>query len=155
MLTRGQRDGSTVLPVLVVFSVGLLATSALFDAAGLASGQSAWTAVALRDREAGLAGGVAVGILALAAVAGTLPGSGERRLALGWVAAQWGVIGLLVEGLALRGSGQEAGPGACRVALSTGGLALAVLAAWLSSVLDERLRGAQGRTARTKPSARW
>ncbi len=133
-------------PVLAFFSVGLLATSVLFDAVSLGSRQAAWAAVALRDLQVGVATGLAAGILALAAVRGTLPGSRQRRLAVGRAAAQWGALGFF----AVAWMGRSAA-GAGTVALSTGGLALAAGAAWLTAVLE----GAQGRTARTNPSARW
>jgi uncharacterized membrane protein len=154
MLTRARRAGSVVHPVLVVFSLGLLATSVLFDVVGLVSRQGVWTAVALGDLEAGLAGSAVAGGIALMAVAGTLRGSRGRRLVVAR-AAQWGAIGIFSVTLASRRMGHAATPGAASVVLATGGLALAVLAAWLSSTLDGRLDGAQGRTARTKPSARW
>ncbi len=142
-------------PVLVVFSVGLQAMGVFFAVVGLASRQSVWAAVALRDLEAGLAGSAAAGILAVAAVTGTAPGSRARRLAVGRAAAQIGAVALLGAALVREWSGRAAAPEPGLVVLATGGLGLAALAVWLSRELDGRLGDAQGRTARTKPSARW
>lgn len=139
-------------PVLVVFSLGLLAMSVLFNAVGLASRHAVWATLAVQNLEAGLAGGAAAGMFALASVAGTPAGSRARRLVTFGTAAQLGGLGLFGAALTVRRVGQSPFPGTGLVALAAGGLALLALAAWLSFELD----GApHGRTARTNPSARW
>jgi uncharacterized membrane protein len=122
--------------VLVVFSLGLLATSVLLDVAGLALRQSVWADAARRDLQLGLAGGAAAGLFALAAVVRSLPGSRARRLTLLRAAAQLASLGLFTGALALRGA---TFPSTTALCVSAVGLALAAFGAWLALEIAARL----------------
>ena len=127
---------SAVHHVLVVLSLGLLATSVLFDAVGLASRQTVWADAARRDLQVGLAGGAAASVFALAAVIGSLPASRERRMTLLRAAAHLSSLGLFACALVLR---RGRFPSTAALVLCAAGLALGALSAWLSTEIAARL----------------
>ena len=139
MRGRVRWVGSAVHPVLVVFSLGLLTLSVIFDLAGLLARRAVWTRVALWDLQLGLAGGAATGVFALASVAATPAASGARRLAVAQLVAHLGALALFGGALWLRRAERDPFPDPSQVVLSAAGLGLGALAAWFAAELAGRL----------------
>jgi uncharacterized membrane protein len=136
MRTHARWARSGVHPVLGFLSLGLLATSVLFDVAGLASRQTVWADAARRDLQLGLAGGAAASVFVLAAVFGSLSGSPARRMAVLRAAAHLVSLTLFAGALALR---RARFPSTAAVVLAAGGLALGGIGAWLGTEIAARL----------------
>lgn len=135
MRTRARWARSSVHPVLIAMSLGLLATSVLCDVAGLASRQTVWAEAALRDLQVGLAAGTAAAVFALAAIVGSLPGSQARRMTVLRAAAHLTSLAVFAGALVLRKGGA---PSTAALILSTAGLLLGAIGAWLSTELRAR-----------------
>jgi uncharacterized membrane protein len=130
--------GHAVHPMLVVFPLGLLATSVIFDVLHLASGNGYWSAIAYWMIAAGVIGGL------FAAAAGlidwlALPG-GTRAKSVG----MWHGIGnatVLVLFLAswLLRRGDPSAPSAGALAISLVGVGVAAVSGWLGGELVSRL----------------
>jgi uncharacterized membrane protein len=134
---RTTRSGVPVHRVLAVFPLGLLGTSCFFDLAWMVVGKAELASVARWLIAAGVAGG------AIAAAVGLLDwrriptGSEARRLG-----ALHGTANLLVEILFavswfLRDP-RTAGPPSAALALSTAGLLLLLVTAWMGGELAEK-----------------
>ena len=128
--------GHAIHPMLVVFPLGLLATSLAFDVAYMATGDPTFSAVAFWMIAAGVCGGL------LAAIFGfidwwSIPGA-TRAKAVG----AWHGVGNLVVVLVFIASWflrLESGFNTAAFTLSVIGVALALIAGWLGGELVERL----------------
>lgn len=138
MQSRARLLGHAIHPMLIVFPFGLLSTSLLFDVIALATGAARWAEVAYWMISAGLIGGV------LAALSGVIDlvhiPSGTRARYIGsWHgAANVGVLILFLVSWLLRNLGTGA-PAVAPAVLSSIGLGLLVIAAWLGGELVEQL----------------
>jgi uncharacterized membrane protein len=141
MGTRARWATGAVHAVLVVASLGLLATSLLFDLVSLEAQRPLWAMVALRDLEVGLAAGVVAAALAVASAACTQPGSRRRRLEILRVGAQGAGLVLFAVVLALRPRDEDGELVASMglALLSAVGLGLTLGGAWLTAELAGRL----------------
>lgn len=126
--------------VLAVFSLGLLATSVLFDVVGLATRRTVWAEIAYQDLLAGLAGGAAAAVLALVAVARTPPTARSRPATVLRASAQVSAVTLFGGALAVRLMDRTPFPSTTGVILASAGLALGAVAGWLTIELARRLR---------------
>jgi uncharacterized membrane protein len=130
--------GHPLHPMLIAFPLGLLGTAAIFDAVHLGTGEPRWADISFWMIVAGVIGGLA------AAVPGLIDWlaipSGTRAKAVG----AWHGIGnvivivLFAISLFLRWDDPGAPPVAAFV-LSYGGVALALVTAWLGGELVDRL----------------
>jgi uncharacterized membrane protein len=124
--------------MLIVFPLGLLATSVIFDIIGLASGNGQWSAIAEYMIGAGVIGGL------LAAVFGMIDWlaipNGTRAKAIGlWHGAGNGVVvALFIISWFLR-LPATANPPASAFVLSFIGVACALVTGWLGGELVDRL----------------
>ena len=125
--------------VLAVFSLGLLATSVLFDVVGLAARLPVWGEIAYQDLLGGLAAGGAATVLALVAAARTPLTSGARPAAVLRASAQVSALTLFGGALAVRRMDRGPFPSTTALVLSAAGLALGAVAAWLTVELARRL----------------
>jgi uncharacterized membrane protein len=140
MPARTAEAGDAVHAVLAVFSLGLLATSVLFDVWGLASRRPVWAEIAYQDLVTGLAGAAAAAVLALVAVARTGPASSARPTAVLRASAQISTLALFGGALILRRMERGPSPSTTALVLSAAGLALGALAAWLTLERSHRLQ---------------
>lgn len=139
MFEKGARLlGHPIHPMLVVFPLGLLTTSLIFDIIALASGNGGWAGLAFWMIAAGVLGGL------LAAVFGLIDWlaipSGTRAKAVGLWHAITNVIvlTLFVISWFLRYNAPDL-PGTAAVVLSFIGVGLAGVGGWLGGELVDRL----------------
>lgn len=130
--------GHPLHPMLIVFPLGLLATSLIFDIAYLVSGNGRWADVAFWMITAGVIGG------ALAAIPGTIDylniPRGTRAKAIGLWHGGGNVIVMLLFIISwfLR-LDRPADPPGFAIVLSFLGVGLALFTAWLGGELVDRL----------------
>jgi uncharacterized membrane protein len=138
MESRAKVLGHPLHQVLIVFPLGLLITSVVFDGVHYATGNPRWADIAFWMIAGGVIGGV------LAAVPGVIDWaaipSGTRAKAIGTWHGLGNVVVLALFGasLYLRSDDPSAPPGAALL-LSLGGVALGAVTAWLGGELVDRL----------------
>ncbi len=137
MTSRIKLLGHPIHPMLVVFPLGLLATSLIFDIIYLATGDGAWTAVAEYLIGAGVIGGL------LAAVPGLLEwlaipnGTRAKYIGLWHAGANVVVVVLFAINWFVRRP-SPATTGAGPIVLSFIGIAIALVSGWLGGELVDR-----------------
>ena len=139
MESRAKLFGHPIHPVLIVFPLGLLATSLIFDAVYLITKNPNWSMISYWMIAAGVIGGL------IAAPFGTIDWlaipQGTRAKSIGLVHGVGNVIVILLFGLGFwyrRGlSGHE--PDAIALGLSIAGFGLAGVTGWLGGELSYRL----------------
>ena len=138
MESKAKLLGHPVHPMLIVFPLGLLATSVAFDIVGLSTGDHSWFAISFWMIAAGIIGGL------LAAIFGLIDWwaipSGTRAKAIGlWHGGGNVVVVLLfiVSWLLRRSAPTEPNTGA--LILSFVGVSLAFMSGWLGGELVDRL----------------
>ncbi|MBO0683401.1 MAG: DUF2231 domain-containing protein [Candidatus Dormibacteraeota bacterium] len=138
MESKAKSFGHAIHPMLIVFPLGLLATSVVFDIVHLVSGRSEFATVAFWDIAAGVVGGL------LAAVFGlwdwlALPGGTRAKVIGAWHGGgNVVVVALFVVSWLLR-LGSPADPGIPPFVLSVVAVLLATVTGWLGGELVERL----------------
>lgn len=138
MHSRAKLLGHPIHPMLVVFPLGLLATSLIFDIAYLVSGNGRWADIAFWMITAGVIGGF------LAAVPGTIDylaiPNGVRAKAIGLWHGVGNVVVLLlfIIGWFIR-LDDPAVPGGFAIFLSFLGVGLALVTGWLGGEMVDRL----------------
>jgi uncharacterized membrane protein len=131
--------GHHVHPMLVVFPLGLLAVSLIFDGIYLATGNPVFTATAYWDILAGIIGGLA------AAVFGfwdwlTIPArTRAKRIGALHGLINVGVVALFLASWLLRRADPIHLPSTAALTLSCVAVAFAVISGWLGGELVERL----------------
>ena len=138
MESRGKVFGHALHPMLVVFPLGLLATSVVFDIIHLATGQGEWATAAYWDIAAGVIGGL------LAALPGlwdwlALPGGTRAKTIGAWHGGGNVVVVVLFAISWLLRLGSPANPGITPFIVSVIGVLLASVTGWLGGELVERL----------------
>jgi len=139
MNSRVKVFGHSLHQMLIVFPLGLLATAVIFDAIALATGSGLWHDVSYWMIAAGTVGGL------LAAPPGLIDWleipSGTRAKAVGMWHGLGNVVvlALFAGSWYLRWTADRMAPPAAALALSFGGVALAVVTAWLGGELVARL----------------
>lgn len=141
MKARMRIAGHAIHPMLVVFPLGLLATSVVWDICRLATGSPAWGTVAFWTIVAGVIGGL------LAAVPGfvdwlSIPAATRaRRVGLYHMVLNLIVVGLFVVSLIARleTAGGYAFAGFGRMIWGWIGVVLALFSGWLGGELVETL----------------
>jgi uncharacterized membrane protein len=130
--------GHPVHQMLIVFPLGLLATSAVFDAATLFSGDSRWTNMAFFLIGSGVAAGLVAAIFGLADYLGIPAGTRAKRI--GALHGLSNFVVLLCFGASwLLRLANPAGPGRGAYLLSAAGVVVALVAGWLGGELVNRL----------------
>ena len=130
--------GHSVHPMLIVFPLGLLATSVIFDIITLASGSPRWSLMAFYMIGAGVIGGLA------AAVFGFLDWLSIPRYTRAWAVGLWhgignvAVVSLFFASWFLRYSNPMI-VSASALVLSFCGVILALVTGWMGGELVERL----------------
>ncbi len=137
MRAKARLLGHPVHPMLVVFPLGLLPVSFLFDLVALGAGPS-WYRVTFWMIFAGVAGALCAAVFGFADWLAVPPGTRAKTIGLWHGAGNAGAVGLFVGSWSLR-LGRIADPGALAIFLSGAGVALLLVTAWLGGELVERL----------------
>jgi len=138
MESKAKILGHPIHPILIVFPLGLLATSVIFDIVGLVSQVPRWAEFATYLTAAGVVGGL------LAAVPGTIDwlaiprGTRAKRVGLVHGVGNVIVVGLFLVNWLLRRE-TPAAPPTGSVAAGLIGLGLALVTGWLGGELVGRL----------------
>lgn len=131
--------GHPIHPMLIVFPLGLLATSLIFDIVYLITDNGTWSQVAYYDIAAGIVGGLAAAIFGLIDWLAIPGGTRAKALGLWHGAGNVVMVGLFaVNWLLRRGDPRE--PGTLPIILSVAAVALALVTSWLGGELVDRLR---------------
>lgn len=130
--------GHPAHPILVLFPLGLLGTSTIFDLIGAAGGERKWSNAAHLMVGAGVISGL------IAAIPGTVDffaiPSGTRANRVGWLHGLGNVAVTGVFGASwLMRRNRPSRPGKGAIALSVAGTALALVTGWLGGELVDRL----------------
>jgi uncharacterized membrane protein len=138
MESRTKLFGHPVHPILIVFPLGLLATSVIFDCIYLVTGHTHWSEVAYWMSIAGIIGGVVsapFGLIDWLAIP-----VGTRAKRIGALHGMGNVVVLLLFALSwyMRPSA-EVTPGTFAYVCAFLGVALALLTGWLGGELVDRL----------------
>src|SRR6185437_2246204 len=141
MKARVEVAGHAVHPMLVVFPLGLLATSVAWDICRLATQNAAWGTVAFWTILAGVIGGLAAAVPGFIDWLAIPRGTRARAVGLTHMVLNLIVVGLFVVSLIARwvaphGYGMV---GVGRMIWGWIGVAIAVVSAWLGGELVETL----------------
>lgn len=138
MESKAKTFGHPVHPMLVVFPLGLFATSLVFDLVRLAGGGEAFSRSAFYMIAAGIVGGLAAAVFGLVDFL-AIP-RGTRAKSVGLV---HGVLNVVIVGLYIASWGIRYGdPGAAvggAILLSGAAVLLALVSGWLGGELVDRL----------------
>jgi len=138
MESKAKFAGHPVHPMLIVFPLGLLATTVIFDIIYLVSNNSQWTLVAYYMIGAGVIGGLAAAVFGWLDWIAIPRGTRARRIGLWHGAGNVVVLGLFILSWLLRRENPDVPPtGAIVAGLS--GVVIALVTAWLGGELVDRL----------------
>jgi uncharacterized membrane protein len=130
--------GHYIHPMLIVFPLGLLTTSFIFDLIHLASGNPEFARVAYWMVVSGIVGGLIAAPFGTIDWTGIPSGTRAKRIGLWHGFANVVMLALFIASWLLR-SGAPGNPGGVPIALSLIGLACGAVAGWLGGELVERL----------------
>jgi uncharacterized membrane protein len=138
MHARAQLFGHPIHLILIVFPLGLLATSFFFDLAWLATARAQLAMVSWWMIFAGVAGGLAAGLFGLVDWLAIPRGTRARRVGA-WHGVGNAIVAVLfaVSWLLRRDAPEH--PEALAIALSGLGVLLSVLTGWLGGELADRM----------------
>lgn len=138
MESRAKVAGHAVHPMLIVFPLGLLATSFIFDIIRAAGGAQAFGTASFYMIAAGVIGGLAAAVFGLLDWLALTAGSRARRVGALHGIGNVVVVGLFVISWILRYPAPET-PGSGPIILSLVGVLLALITGWMGGELVERL----------------
>jgi uncharacterized membrane protein len=138
MHSKAKILGHPVHPMLIVFPLGLLVTSLIFDIAWLATGNPRWADIAYWMITAGLVGGVLAAITGVIDFSAIPRGTRARKIGILHGLVNTGVLLIFVVGWILR-MGETTTPTMLAVMLSAIGVGMALLGGWLGGELVDRL----------------
>ena len=138
MQARARIFGHPLHLILIVFPLGLLATSFFFDLAWLATGREQLAIVAWWMIFAGVAGGVAASVFGLVDYFAIPRGTRARRIGALHGGGNTVVAGLFAVSWLLRRD-LPGHPAGVAIALSALGVLLTVFTGWLGSELADRM----------------
>jgi uncharacterized membrane protein len=131
--------GHPIHPMLIVFPLGLLATSLIFDIVALIAGTGTWHEIAYYDIAAGIIGGLLAAVFGLIDWLGIPASTRAKAIGLWHGAGNVVVVALFaVNWLLRRGDPRE--PGTLPLILSVVAVVLALGTSWLGGELVDRLR---------------
>jgi len=138
MESKVKFAGHPVHPMLIVFPLGLLATSVIFDIIYLVSSNSQWTLVAYYMIGAGIIGGLAAAAFGWLDWIAIPAGTRARRVGLWHGIGNVIVVGLFILSWVLRRGNPEVPPTGAIVAALTA-VVISLATAWLGGELVDRL----------------
>lgn len=134
--------GHALHPMLVVFPLGLLATSVVWDAAYLAGGETMWAQISFWSIVAGLVGAALAAIPGLIDFLAIPQGTRARRIGAWHLGLNLTLVGLLLVSALLRAGSEPGGyatPRAWHMLFGWAGVAVGLVSGWLGGELVERL----------------
>jgi uncharacterized membrane protein len=131
--------GHAIHPMLIVFPLGLLATSFIFDIIRLISGNPLFSQIAFADMAAGIIGGLLAAIFGLLDWLALPGGTRAKTVGLYHGGGNVVVVVLFIISWLLR-YGKPSEPPGFAVFLSLLAVLIALVTAWLGGELVERLR---------------
>lgn len=138
MRAKAKLFGHPIHPMLVVFPLGLLATSLVFDIVYEATGIARWAEITFVMIAAGIIGGLAAAVFGLVDWIGIPKGTRAKRIGAYHGVGNVLVVGLFIISWALR-VGHHAYTSAAPLVLSIVAVALALVTGWLGGELVDRL----------------
>ena len=138
MESRAKLFGHPIHQQLIVFPLGLLFTSVVFDVLYLVSRTSLWTVVAFWMAVAGVAGGLAAAPFGLWDWVGVPNGTRAKRVGLLHGVGNVIVLLLFAASIVIR-KDNTAAPEGFAILLSVVGAALSIVTGWLGGELVTRL----------------
>jgi uncharacterized membrane protein len=138
MRSKAKLLGHPIHQMLIVFPLGLLATSLVFDIVYEASGDPRWAEITFVMIAAGIIGGLCAAIFGLVDWLGVPKGTRAKRIGAYHGIGNVVVVGLFIVSWALR-VGEHAYMTAWPLVFSIAGVALALVTAWLGGELVDRL----------------
>jgi uncharacterized membrane protein len=138
MESKAKILGHPIHPMLIVFPLGLLATSFIFDLIGLAGGGEGFSRSAFYMIAAGVIGGLAAAIFGFVDWLAIPKGTRARRIGALHGMGNVIVTGLFVVSWAMRYANPDAIDGSA-ILLSGIAVALALVTGWLGGELVDRL----------------
>jgi len=141
MDSKAKILGHGAHPILIVFPLGLLATAAIFDVIHLITGNGQWALVAYWMIAAGLIGGVAAALFGFIDWLAIPAGTRAKSVGLWHGAGNAVVMVMFLLSWWLRSENETRNyePETLALALSFGGVVLALVTGWLGGELVERL----------------
>lgn len=137
MEAKAKLFGHAIHPILIVFPLGLLSTSIVFDILYLATDRSTWSTVSYWMIAAGLIGGAVAALFGLIDFLSIPSGTRAKSVGLTHGLVNLGAIAVFGVSFFVRMKTAEAGWFA--LILSLAGFLLAMLGGWLGGELVERL----------------
>jgi uncharacterized membrane protein len=138
MDSKAKLAGHAIHPMLIVFPLGLLATSFFFDLIHLATGGERWGYAAFYMIAAGIVGALLSAVFGLVDWLAIPRGTRARRVGALHGVGNLVVVGLFILSWAMRYA-DPARPGGAPVVVSLLGVLLALVTGWLGGELVERL----------------
>jgi uncharacterized membrane protein len=138
MHSKTKLLGHPIHPMLVVFPLGLLATSLVFDVIAAAGGDPSFSRAAFYMIAAGIVGGLAAAVFGAVDWLAIPAGSRAKRVGALHGATNVVVVGLFIVSWGIRYGAPEATLTPA-VVLSALGIALALFSGWLGGELVDRL----------------
>jgi uncharacterized membrane protein len=138
MQSKARLLGHPIHPMLIVFPLGLLATSVIFDVIHGITGNGTWSYIAEYMIAAGVIGGLVAAVFGLIDWSAIPSGTRANR-----IGAYHGIINVVVVGLFAASwyvrRGVETDPPAAAYVLSAIAAAFALISGWLGGELVDRL----------------
>jgi uncharacterized membrane protein len=131
--------GHPIHPMLIVFPLGLLATSLIFDIVYLITDNGTWSQVAFYDIAAGIVGGLAAAVFGLVDWLAIPGGTRAKAIGLWHGGGNVVVVALFALNWLLRRDDPRE-PGTLPLILSVVAVVLALGTSWLGGELVDRLR---------------
>ena len=138
MQARARAFGHPIHPMLIVFPLGLLGGSVVFDIAYLASRNGRWADIAFWMVAVGVASGLLAAVFGFIDWLAIPSGTRAKRVGLLHGVGNVVVVGLFIVGWLLRRPAPQSPP-TVAVVLSFVGVALALVTGWLGGELVDRL----------------
>jgi uncharacterized membrane protein len=138
MESRAKLFGHPIHPMLIVFPLGLLAMSLIFDLIGLGTHNGEWSHVAFYMIGAGVIGGLVAAVFGLIDYTGIPTGTRAKHIGQLHGIGNVVVVVLFAVSWYLR-VGDPAGPSGFAILLSIIGVIIALFTGWLGGELVDRL----------------
>jgi uncharacterized membrane protein len=139
MESKAKLLGHPVHPMLVVFPLGLFATSLIFDLIYLGNGSGRLADASFWMISAGIIGGLAAAVFGLIDWLAIPAGTRAKAIGLWHGIGNVGVVLLFIISWSLRYDGLTTAPSGGAVTLSVLGILLAVVTGWMGAELVDRL----------------
>lgn len=139
MRSKARLFGHPIHQMLIVFPLGLLATSVIFDIIYLATGNARWAGVAFYMIASGVIGGLIAAVFGLVDFLAIPRGTRAKRIGAMHGIGNVVVTGLFALGWLVRYGSDPANPELLPLVLSFVAAGIALVTAWMGGELVDRL----------------